>query len=110
MKPNSPFVRSPPRYSRDGTRVGRTKSRAATGEGQAMAYMRGFTLAAALIGTALAAPAFAQQPPTCDKACLGAVMDQYLAALVAHDSRKAPLSYDVKYTENGVSLATTDGL
>jgi hypothetical protein len=57
-----------------------------------------------------AVPAQAQQPPDCDKACLSGVMDQYLAALAAHDSRKAPLSYDVKYTENGVTLATTDGL
>ncbi len=54
-----------------------------------MARMRGFTFTAALIGTALAAPAFAQQPPTCDNACLSAVMDQYLAALTAHDAKKA---------------------
>ena len=65
---------------------------------------------ALLTGAMLAAPAQAQQPPTCDRACLTGLMDQYLGALAAHDSRKLAMSNDVKYTENGQTLALTDGL
>jgi len=36
----------------------------------------------------------------CDRACLEGVIDQYLAAVVAHDPKRVPLSADVKYTEN----------
>lgn len=65
-----------------------------------------------LIAAALLAPqaSYAQQPPTCDRACLTGFMDQYLAALAAHDARRLPLASDIKYTENGQTLALTDGL
>ncbi len=46
-----------------------------------MAFTRAFALSVALLGTALATPAVAQQPPTCDKTCLAGFMDKYLAAL-----------------------------
>src|ERR1700704_3838898 len=39
-------------------------------------------------------------PLNCDRACLEGVMNQYLAAVVAHDPKRAPLSEDVMYTEN----------
>ena len=39
-------------------------------------------------------------PLNCDRACLEGVMDQYLAAVVAHDPKRLPLSEDVMYTEN----------
>lgn len=52
----------------------------------------------------------AQQPPTCDRECLIGLMDQYFAALAAHDARALPLANDIKYTENGQALALTDGL
>lgn len=73
---------------------------------------RPFRLAGVVLGAALLAPqpAFAQQPPTCDRACLTGLMDQYFAALAAHDARSLPLSNDIKYTENGQALALTDGL
>ena len=55
-----------------------------------------------------AAGAAAQAP--CDRACLNGFVDQYLAALVAHDPSKLPHSPMVKYTENNVVLQLGDGL
>jgi hypothetical protein len=42
--------------------------------------------------------------PACDRACLTAQLDAYLAALVAHDPGRLHTSYHVKFTENGVRL------
>ena len=39
-------------------------------------------------------------PLNCNRACLEGPVDQYLAALVAHDPKRLPLSKEVKYTEN----------
>lgn len=53
----------------------------------------------------------AQPPPaSCDRACLGGIVDQYLAAVVAHDPSRAPLAAGVKFTEDGVQLKPGDGL
>jgi hypothetical protein len=46
----------------------------------------------------------------CDRACLNAMIDQYLAAMVAHDPSKLPLAKAVKFTEDGVRLELGDGL
>ncbi len=61
---------------------------------------------------ALAMPqtASAQIGAECDQECLVDMMDQYFNALVAHDSGQLTLSNDIKYTENGVTLALSDGL
>jgi hypothetical protein len=48
-------------------------------------------------------------PLKCDRACLEGVMDQYLAAVVAHDPKRAPLSADVMYTENAQIVPVGDG-
>ena len=48
-------------------------------------------------------------PLNCDRACLEGVMNQYLAAIVAHDPRRLPLSEDVIYTENDQLLKVGDG-
>ena len=45
-------------------------------------------------------------PLNCNRACLEDVVNQYLAALVAHDPKRLPLSADVKYTENDQVHAT----
>ena len=37
------------------------------------------------------------------------LVDQYLSALVAHDSKRLPLSKDVKYTENSQVIDLGDG-
>jgi hypothetical protein len=48
-------------------------------------------------------------PLNCDRACLEGVMSQYLAAVVAHDPKRVPLSEDVMYTENDQILKEGDG-
>jgi hypothetical protein len=48
-------------------------------------------------------------PVDCNRPCLERLVDQYLAAVVAHDPRRLPLSADVKYTENDQVLDVGDG-
>jgi hypothetical protein len=66
----------------------------------------------------LSARAQMSQPPAdydpnfnydCDRACLNSLLDQYLAAVVAHEASQLPLARDVKYTENGQALKIGDG-
>lgn len=58
---------------------------------------------------ALAADASAS-PETCDHACLMAMLDDYLKALVAHDPTKTHFASTLKYTDNGVLAKLGDGL
>jgi hypothetical protein len=58
--------------------------------------------------TLCAVPALAA--PTCDRACLIAIVDQYLAALVKHDPSGLPLAAQFKYTENTATIPLGDGL
>jgi hypothetical protein len=46
----------------------------------------------------------------CDRACLEGLIDQYLAALMAHDPSRLPLHDIAKFTENGQRLRLGDGL
>lgn len=48
-------------------------------------------------------------PLNCNRACLENLVDQYLAALVAHDPKRLPLSKDVMYTENDQLIEIGDG-
>jgi hypothetical protein len=48
-------------------------------------------------------------PLNCNRACLEDVVNQYLAALVAHDPKRLPLSADVMYTENDQQMDVGDG-
>lgn len=48
-------------------------------------------------------------PLNCNRACLEDVVNQYLAALVAHDPKRLPLSADVIYTENDQVIQPGDG-
>ncbi|MGB6451473.1 MAG: hypothetical protein WBE92_12040 [Steroidobacteraceae bacterium] len=48
--------------------------------------------------------------PSCDRACLTGILDQYLAGLVAHDPSRVPFATKVKFTENNVQLRIGDGL
>ncbi|HEX5421155.1 MAG TPA: hypothetical protein VFY39_14260 [Gammaproteobacteria bacterium] len=48
-------------------------------------------------------------PLDCDRACLRNLVDEYLAAVVAHDPSRLPLSEDVIYTENDQVLDVGDG-
>ena len=46
----------------------------------------------------------------CDRACLEAITMRYLEAMVAHDPSRAPLSPNVKYTQDNVPLKIGDAL
>jgi hypothetical protein len=48
-------------------------------------------------------------PLNCNRTCLENVLEQYLAALVAHDPSRLPLSKDVMYTENDQKMDVGDG-
>ena len=48
-------------------------------------------------------------PLNCNRACLEDVVNQYLAALVAHDPKRVPVSADVVYTENDQVIQFGDG-
>ncbi len=71
--------------------------------------------AAALLiaGWSLAAgtgPAAAAESGSCGRSCLKGLMDDYLAALVAHDPSRLRTTPDVKFTENTNRMALGDGL
>ena len=72
-----------------------------------------------LIALASPTPAQSPAPPAdydpnfnydCGRACLDSYVNQYLAALVAHDPSRLPLARQVKFTENGQELKLGDGL
>jgi hypothetical protein len=52
----------------------------------------------------LAAPAMAQQPATCDRACLQKWVDDYLVAMRDQKTDPALFAPNVRFTENGVQL------
>jgi hypothetical protein len=61
----------------------------------------------ALIIIAASHSALAQN--ACDKACLGGMLDRYLAAVVAHDPGKAPLVVGFRQTENAINVPQGKG-
>ena len=68
--------------------------------------------AAAILTGFLAPPAHASTGPiplNCNRACLEDLVNQYLAAVVAHDPKRLPLSADVMYTENDQVMEVGDG-
>jgi hypothetical protein len=65
-------------------------------------------LAALGIGFMICAPAAAPQP--CNRDCLKDLANSYLAALVAHDPSKVPLSAHVKFVENITRMKPGEGL
>ena len=50
------------------------------------------------------------QAKTCDRQCLVDLMQQYLAALVAHNPAAVPFDKEVKFTENTANIPVGDGL
>jgi hypothetical protein len=65
-----------------------------------------------VVGTLLlrAAAAFSADSSACDRECLHDVMDQYLAALLAHQPQMLKTTADVKFTENTNRMKLGDGL
>lgn len=56
------------------------------------------------------AAATAEAAPACDRDCLIAGTDKYLAALAAHDPKAAPLSNNVLFVENAKRMQLGEGL
>jgi len=71
-----------------------------------------FGTLAAPIGRAARDNGEAQGAPAkgCDYACLTGFVDQYLAALAAHDPSRLPVAPHVKFTENTIPLKLGDAL
>lgn len=66
---------------------------------------------ASVMGATAALGAESMRPtPTCDRACLYRVLDDYLAARDAHDPGKVRWAARVKNTENNVEIRRDDGL
>jgi hypothetical protein len=66
-------------------------------------------LAAVLLGGGLQNFAQAAKGGSCDRACLKAQVDFYLAALVAHDPSQVPFDPNVKFVENTVPMRPGEG-
>src|SRR6516225_4249709 len=69
-------------------------------------------LTAIVLGSHLVPKAHAATGPiplNCNRACLEDLVNQYLAAVVAHDPKRLPLSADVVYTENDQPMEVGDG-
>ena len=71
--------------------------------------MRRAALAIALMLPA-ASPAHAQTVARCDRACLSALADRYMDALVAKTPQKLPWADVVRFSENSVPMMIGDGL
>lgn len=61
------------------------------------------------VALAFSNSAFAADKP-CDRACLKTLVDNYVAALVAHDPTNVPLARDVKMVENIQRIKPGEGL
>jgi hypothetical protein len=66
-----------------------------------------FVLAASLALTGVACAA--QPAPACDRECLIGVTEAYLAAMVAHDPTRAPVTTTARFTENTRTLKLGEG-
>src|ERR1700691_5929941 len=66
-----------------------------------------FAAAAASSSRANASPAKAVD---CDRTCLSGFVDQYMAAVAAHDPSKLPHTANARYTENNVEMKLGEGL
>jgi hypothetical protein len=64
----------------------------------------------ALIALATAASLPAAARSSCDEACLDALADKYLAALLAHDPSQLSTAKDARFTENTIELPIGQGL
>jgi hypothetical protein len=60
--------------------------------------------------TAAATPPRPAAANKCDRACLNGFVDQYMAAVAAHDPSKLPHSANARYSENNVEMPLGEGL
>jgi hypothetical protein len=75
-----------------------------------MKTLRGVIL---ILAFAVGMPVIVQRPqaapPSCDRACLNEKVDNYLAALVAHDPSRVAFAAKVKFVENTVPMKPGEG-
>ena len=64
----------------------------------------------AILGVIALTASAAHASDVCGRACLESLVDQYIAAMVAHDPERLPLAQGVRFTENGQELRLGDGL
>ena len=71
---------------------------------------RAFMLAA-LVALPMVVPTGASAAVTgCDRACLRAALDAYLAAVIKHDPAAAPLAPSYRHTENAINIPLGNGV
>jgi hypothetical protein len=70
----------------------------------------GVSIAAALLALASILSTGPAQAADCDRACLNVMVDNYLAALVAHDPSRVPIAPTAKFVENAVPMQPGEGL
>src|SRR5687768_16980352 len=66
-----------------------------------------FGLLIALLGPTGAASA---QPATCDRACMGEMLNQFIQAVLAKDPTRAPLAIGFRQTQNSVLTPAGSGV
>ena len=66
----------------------------------------GITVSFLILASFVPAPAAAK----CDRQCLVNLMQQYVAAMVKHDPKAAPLAANVKFMENAAVMPIGKGL
>lgn len=78
--------------------------------GKMSRFMQGAACAALVLIGGCESTSTSVQDDTCDRACLGEMLDGYLDAVVAHDPGKAPLVVGFRQTENAVNVPPGKGL
>ena len=63
-----------------------------------------------LIVVTISTPGDARAQGACDRGCLRAALDQYLAAVIKHDPSAAPLMTGFRQTENAVAVPPGGGV
>lgn len=67
-------------------------------------------MTAAILGLSAVSQGNAESLNHCDRTCMTALVDRYLAALVKHDPAGLPLDKGVRFTENTATIRVGDGL
>jgi hypothetical protein len=72
--------------------------------------LAGVFLGLSAAGTALGQARLFEDPGPCDRECLIGLVDTYLGAIVLHDPLSAPLSANLRFTENTELMPPGEGL
>ena len=72
--------------------------------------MKSFLRSMIVLSFAVTAISSVASAAKCDRACLDKTVDNYIAAVVAHDPSKVAFAQDVKFVENTVPMKPGEGL